>query len=159
MEIETPDSLWVYVLNEDETGEAWLLYPIPGNEPGNPLAPGQLHHLPGTRNERQMYWRISSDAEVEHFLILASREHPRELERELAMLDRPSVDGAPGLLTDEARIAVLRGVGRIVEGVDRPERSIPRIFESVETLRSRSELGDGLWARQVTFRHEGAATP
>ena len=52
LEFESSQPVFVYVVNQDEQGEGYLLFPIPGNSPTNPLPPGQSHRLPGRRSIR-----------------------------------------------------------------------------------------------------------
>ena len=40
---------YVYVVNEDDRGESYLLFPLPGLQAVNPLTAGTRHEIPGPR--------------------------------------------------------------------------------------------------------------
>jgi serine/threonine-protein kinase len=50
----------VYVVNQDEAGEAYLLFPLPGNEPQNPIPLNATNRLPGFRKGEAHYWEVTS---------------------------------------------------------------------------------------------------
>jgi hypothetical protein len=111
---ECAESSFVYVLNEDELGQAFVLFPLRGVEPGNPLAPRQLHRLPGVLAGKPADWRVTSAGGSESILLIASRHALRELEQDLSNL-APVRSGAPvrypALSAHAAR--ALRGIGGI----------------------------------------------
>ena len=50
---------YVYVVNEDDRGESYLLFPLPGLRAMNPLTAGTRHEIPGTVNgERHLLDRL-----------------------------------------------------------------------------------------------------
>jgi eukaryotic-like serine/threonine-protein kinase len=60
----------VYVLNQGGE-DVNLLFPLPGLDLANPLAPGS-QRLPGTRAGEALHWQISVEAEAERFLVIAA---------------------------------------------------------------------------------------
>jgi serine/threonine protein kinase len=89
LQIQTSVPAYVYVVDEDEQGESYLLYPLPGGNQANPLAAGQRHVLPGPQNGQQMSWQVTSAGGREHFLIFASPERAAAFEQLCAALPTP----------------------------------------------------------------------
>ncbi len=68
MRIEASSEVHVYVLNADDTGKAFRLYPLPENGLTNPLSPSTPHRLPdATQN-----WVVTSEGGREHFMVMVS---------------------------------------------------------------------------------------
>lgn len=151
---ENSDSLYVYVINADEQGEAYLLYPHADVTPRNPLAPGS-HHLPGRRGGNRVYWRVTSAGGTERFLLVASRRALPSLDPEGLGLARPERDRAVEYtrVPPEA-VAMLRGVGGLVETEDREGRSArEQLFDLATPLPSRSETVSGVWMRKIELEN------
>lgn len=111
LELESAEPLHVYVLNEDEHGELYLLFPLAGLDRRNPIgpAPGRSTMLPGSLLGAPHDWQVTSAGGVEHFLIVASRGPNPELEERLSVLE-PAAPGRALRLDPLAREAI-RGVG------------------------------------------------
>jgi hypothetical protein len=104
----------VYVLDEDDSGKIFALFPLAGSDLANPLHGGETLRLPGRSGAKHMTWQVTSPGGRETFLVLASRLPLAALERVLASAEpaRPGhavevPDLAPMLPTD------LRGVGLV----------------------------------------------
>ena len=147
LEIEATRSLHLYVVNQDERGESYLLFPLPGQALKNPLAAGTTHRLPG-----RVDWEVTSAGGREHFLVVASPEPLMALEKVFTQLPAPQIGGpAPAALSREA-IGQLRGIGGLS----------PRATAGAATdlLRSAAALGGhetvkGPWMRQFTLENPG----
>src|SRR5207253_7965176 len=50
---------YVYIVNEDDDGETFLLFPLPGQAVENPVAPGTPVRIPGMR-DADLSWQITS---------------------------------------------------------------------------------------------------
>ena len=72
LEFEASRDLYLYVMEEDDRGEAYVLYPLPGSGATNPLAGGRMHRLPPARDGRAYSWGVSSVGGTEHLLIIAA---------------------------------------------------------------------------------------
>ncbi len=151
--LQTSDSLFAYVINEDENGEVFVLFPDPSLEIGNPLPPGN-HRLPGFRGGRMTDWQVTSAGGVERFWILASPGRLTDVEIELAALARPAaggeVLGAPG---DEFEIGNLRGVGGFVEREAVPLVHTKRLMSAAEPLSDTQEIVSGTYARRIELEN------
>ena len=72
--INASQPVFVYIINRDETGQSFLLFPLPGVSPGNPIPTSQMTRLPGTENGRQINWNVTSAGGQEHFFLYVTPE-------------------------------------------------------------------------------------
>ena len=72
LEVTASAETHLYVINEDQAGDLFVLFPLPGVEPSNPLAEG-THRLPGTIAGVEQSWVVTSAGGSESFLMVASR--------------------------------------------------------------------------------------
>jgi len=145
----------LYVVNEDEKGEAFLLFPLPGQPHTNPLEAGQQLTLPGAAR-----WQVSSAGGREHFLVFASPDRLDSFEQAFAALPTPkpnaAVSSAP---LPKTTIERLRGVGGLAplpvgggvtpDGSGRKASELSRLFTT--PLTNSRESVQGLWIRQITL--------
>jgi hypothetical protein len=152
LRIQASEPLYVYVVNEDEKGEAWLLHPLPGFQPGNPVPAGPNQVLPGERQGRRFYWQVTSAGGREHFLVYVSPERLGAFEQVLTALPRAevgrSVEHVP--LTP-ALVGTLRGVGGVVPGAA-PRPGMPTLAE-LQPMPDGREMTSGVWARRITLEN------
>ena len=143
---EGTDAAFVYVVNWDDSGRAYLLFPMRESSLSNPLPGGREHRLPGFVDGEPFAWEVSSGSATEHFAVIASRERLDDFERALAGFAEVSV--GDGTLPRSVFAGVLRGVGkaRATEpppGADRPEAFVEELRERLaadEDLRDRVAL-------------------
>lgn len=151
LEVRGSVPLHVYVIDEDEKGHAFALFPLPGFTLQNPLAPETTHLLPGTDAERrQSYWSVTSSGGREHLLIVASPERVIAFEAEMARLPRPE-PGASAVAIPDSVMVRLRGIGGLVRSTrpaPAPEKATG-LFEMAEKLAGRSEKVEGAWVRRL----------
>jgi serine/threonine protein kinase len=154
LEFRSTRPAWVYVMNEDERGESYLLFPQPLFDRSNPVRPDSLVVLPGTIGGRENAWTVTSRGGREHFLVVASPRPVPEIEAELARLPAAK----PGRPIEYAAIAPptlerLRGVG----GVSALPPDMPAkrsgAFERFEELAGRETGVRGVWVRQLTLEN------
>ena len=155
LETKVSRPAWVYVLNEDERGERYLLFPQPRFDLQNPVSPGASHVLPGSIAGRENAWTVTSRGGREHLLVVVSPEPVDELEAELAQI--PTAD--PGRPITYAPVGqksmeTLRGVGGI-EAIPNDVTPVPesRIFSRFKSLAGRESNVQGVWVRQVSFEN------
>ena len=145
---------YVYIVNEDDHGETFLLFPLPGQAVENPVAPGTSVRIPG-RRDADLSWQITSAGGREHFLIFASPERLPAFEEMFAALPRP-VLGRP---VESAKLppqttSRLRSVGGLAAA---PASASSARLATVFTtpLGDEEEIAHGLWVRQLTVENPG----
>jgi len=151
LQVELSAPAYVYVINEDESGESYLLFPLPGLALTNPLPPGQRHRLPGMWNGEAISWQITSTGKKEHFLIVASPQRSREFEEMFATLPQPSFDRTPARKLSEDEIGVLRSVGGLTASPARKDQQLRLLPQFATPLADAEEQVRGVWIRQVIF--------
>jgi hypothetical protein len=123
LEIQSADAIHVYVIDEDDAGHIFVLHPLQGFEPGNPLPGGVRHRLPGTRAGSIENWQVTSAGGTEEITVIASRGPLTDLERGIAGLPHASRD-ARRAATAPAPSGVLRGIGETAPGAPRGEAGV-----------------------------------
>jgi len=160
LEIEGSKSMHVYVLNEDESGKAFVLFPLPGITEQNPLSSNVRHRLPGQVAGIGTNWEVSSVGGEESFLVLASKRPLEELERQIAGLPRAGSAGAVSI--GEETIDVLRGIGGLAES-PLQETSVrhKRLSDMFAKTAGPSTSKSGIWIWQIRLSNpeETGETP
>ena len=158
---------YLYVVNEDEEGASFLMFPLPGQSVVNPLQPGRRHRIPGMSQGKQISWRVSTPGRREHFVLFASRERSPEFETIVStlpvpLLNSPVASVEPAPLSPEA-LTVLRSVGGLavssVPGADaNASRQLHRLPEFAPFVPG-EQTARGIWRRRATFENpsEGGA--
>ncbi len=102
----------VYVLNEDDHGSLYVLFPVSGSDQQNPVSPGELRRLPGRFQGQEQDWQVTSAGGRETFLVIASPRPLRAFEERLAALER-SESGRMVAYAElrPSDLQALRGVG------------------------------------------------
>ncbi len=154
--IKASESLFVYAIDEDDRGEAYLLFPVADMTPTNPLEPNTPHVLPGTRGERRFYWQVTSAGGREHLVLLASRERLVGFESEMLAVERPVEGRAPiyPRLTNRAKER-LRGMGGFVTDTPDAPRSVATgsLLALARKLTPGPERVSGVWIRRIDLEN------
>lgn len=156
LKIESSVPVYAYVVNEDERGNSFLLFPLPDQALANPLPAGVRHEIPGRVSGDAVRWVVNTAGGREHFLVFITPTAPTPaFERMFASLRRPSLD-APILaapLSDEL-VGALRGVGGLAKAPRAPAN--PTLSGQFTTaLPDTSETAKGVWIRQLTLDNPG----
>ena len=154
LQLETSVPAYVYVVNEDESGEAYLLFPLPGQPVDVPLTAGR-HRLPGMRKDQRLSWRITSAGVREHFVIFVTPERSTTFEKLFAALPAPTVDAREGRRLPRSAIDELRGIGGLAAEKAPPDAAIRNVPAFTTPLPTGAETASGLWVRQVAFENPG----
>jgi hypothetical protein len=175
LEIEGSQPMYVYVLNTDEQGAAYVLQDV---DPKKPLAAGVKHLLPGMREGSERRWRVSSQGGRETILVIASRKILPELDRMIARWRRPTVRGfanpeevgaaasdfeqGPHQMekpetTEKSRGDRPRSAGEVVEaplpdGKAQADSLLPNLIQALLADESRSK---GVWFWQMHLVNDG----
>lgn len=152
------DSMYVYILDEDERGEMFVLFPVANLDLQNPLPGDETHRLPGTWRGRRVDWQVTSAGGKEDIVVIASRAPLETLREEIARLPetgfgpapRPAENGPGGRER-------LRGVGRLVLEPGRdgaPSRQ--RIAEIVRGLAKNAQGSNDAWLWEIVLKNPGS---
>jgi len=151
---------YVYIVNEDEHGDSYMLFPLPGQSLSNPLPAGQTHRLPGKQKEgtlkdQELSWVITTAGGQEHFTIFASPTQLDVLEHAFKGLPRPEI-GKPILsarLPPET-VGALRSVGGLAPAASNPPGAGPlKETKGALALGDTAETARGPWIRQLTLNN------
>ena len=137
----------LYIVNQDDRGESYLLFPLPGQTLSNPLPGGETHRVPGSVD-----WEVTSAGGREHFLIMAS-PHPLDaLEKVFATLPRAEA-GRPVSAVPLSRDVVgqLRGIGGLAPVASSGPAT--ELLKSAVSLGTDAESVTGPWIRQFTLEN------
>ena len=141
---------YVYLINQDDKGEAFVLFPLPGQQLTNPVPVGQ-HQLPGSPGGVEQFWQVSTPGGREHFLVYISPTRLVEFESLLAAMPRAE----PGRPVESVRLGpgaadVLRSVGGLAAAPS-SAASTARPLISLPMLADGRHTANGVWARQISF--------
>ncbi|MFQ5700498.1 MAG: DUF4384 domain-containing protein [Acidobacteriota bacterium] len=144
---------YVYVLNEDDAGNKYVLYPLPGDDgAGNPLAAGPRHRIPA----RDQNWQITSAGGREVFLVIASREPIGNVEESLAKLEPAEAGRAVAVARlDPNAAGQLRGVGGMVPVDPEGEAGRPGSASVVDQISSTLSGSKGVKLIRIELSNPG----
>jgi len=153
LRIDATTDVHVYVINVDDSRDSYLLFPLPGGLT-NPLPAGRTHELPGRQGKERVYWKVTSAAGREHFLILASPTPVPAFEALVRTLPTPTM-GKMVMATPipDSILGEVRGVGGLTADGKKPVSTSGPWFGSAEVLRSGPESVRGMWMRQITLEN------
>ena len=84
LSVQTSVPTYLYVVNEDEKGHAFLLFPLLGADMGTPLDARTAVRVPRDDN-----WQVDAAGGKEHFIVFASTERQPALEEGFKRLPSP----------------------------------------------------------------------
>ncbi len=154
LEFVAPDPLYVYLINEDDNGDAYVLFPLPGMDQTNPLPPG-THRLPPTRDGTPYAWTVSSAGGREHFLIAASSAPIPILENlleDLPVVTEVAALGLAAIPIASGQASLLRGVGVLMADPGAVDDSagaamIEKVRAALEKDSPQSK--NGIWVKRI----------
>jgi eukaryotic-like serine/threonine-protein kinase len=154
LQVRTSVPAYVYVVNEDEQGAGYLLFPLPGQSLTNPLPAGELHRLPGTQGDERLSWQVTSAGGREHFIIFANTAPLSSFDQLFASLSRPVRDKpVQSVSLSREAVGVLRGVGGIAATPAQPGAPVGLARDFGTPLVEGEETVRGVWIRQVTLEN------
>jgi hypothetical protein len=152
-EVRASVPTFVYIVNEDEHGDAYLLFPLPGQSQKNPLPAGTANRLPGVEDNKEIRWQVDKAGGREHFFIFASPERLSVFEQMFARLPHPEA-GRPiqNAALSRASVGMLRSVGGLAPAAESDRPSSGPLTEQFSTpLGDTEETARGVWIRQLTL--------
>ncbi len=133
LEVRGSTDMYLYVLNGDDAGATYALFPMTGIATENPLTGDRVQVLPTSRDVGQN-WLINSVAEAESFLVVASKHSLEWLEKELAEIPQP-----------QETTGTFRGAGELTA----PKTLRSAIVSVYARLRSDATNDQSLWFRKL----------
>ena len=146
LELKPSSDVYTYLINEDDHGAIYLLYPLPHLELQNPLPGGSTHRVPGRWEGRQLAWSVTTVGGTERFMLVTSSE--RLVEFEAAIADLPQAKpGALAVPLTRGTVARLRGVGGLVvdDQATMPTDSVGSLLDSLESSSTQSGARSDVW--------------
>jgi hypothetical protein len=140
---------YVYVANQDEEGDAFLLYPV-RREVTGPLAAQREHRLPEDDNGK--LWQVTSAGGREHFLVFVSQTILKDFDtllRELPLVDEGR--RVTFLRIPKSLIGPTRGVGGLAQVTRMPPSELQQLFKQAQPLSEQKETIEGKWIRELTL--------
>jgi serine/threonine-protein kinase len=149
MQVEASTEVYVYVLNADDAGKSYRLFPLPNHLPDNPLAPSKRHRLPG----ENVNWSVTSEGGREHFVIMVTPVRSEAFEAVIRTIP-PASGGVRVSRVDIPRgdIGVLRSVGGLVRTQAVATTTEPSLiyYDTAGLLTGQQETANGAWVRRLT---------
>lgn len=148
LRLTTSKPAYVYVANQDEEGDGFLLYPL-RPDVVTPLAGQREHRLPVEENGS--LWQVTSPGMREHLLVFVSQTPLVDFDQLWRELPRAEA-GRPVTGPRIPRSAmVTRGVGGLAPAAQTPSPGLKRLFEQAMPLSERQETAAGAWIRELTL--------
>jgi hypothetical protein len=155
LEIEASAPLHVYVVSADDHGETYLLFPLEGYTPANPIPASKLNRLPGSKDGQETLWSVSSVGSREHLLLMASPEPLTAFEPMLKALPRPSAGKTTSYkAVPDSVVGQLRGIGGLVVTAPKNTRPTAPWFDATP-ISAEAESATGPWVRQLVLENRG----
>jgi len=152
LHLHTSVPAYVYVVNEDEMGDSYLLFPIKGRTDVNPLPASTAHRLPSRANER-LSWQVTSAGIREHFLIFVTPEPSPTFDRLFGSLPAAEPDAPLAVKIPGSAVDTLRGIGGLVATPVHADQGMRHVPAYSTALPSSEETAHGLWVRQIAFEN------
>jgi len=153
LHLHTSVPAYVYVVNEDDMGDSYLLFPIKGRTDTNPLPAGTAHRLPGSRANEQLSWQVTSAGIREHFLIFVTPEPSPTFDRLFGSLPAPALDAPLAVKIPGPAVDTLRGIGGLVATTVHADQGMRHVPAYSTALAPSEETAHGLWVRQIAFEN------
>ena len=148
LRVEASKEVYVYVLNTDDAGKTFRLFPLADHQPDNPLAPAKEHRLPG---DVGVDWAVSSAGGREHFVIMVNPVKVDAVEALVRSIPG-AAEGRTAATISTRDIGVLRSVGGLLKDKSAATASEPSLlwFEEASDLTGQRETASGAWMRRLT---------
>ena len=150
MQIESSVEVYAYVLNADDAGKSYRLFPLPDSQPDNPLSGSKVHRLPS----EDMNWVVTREGGREHFVVVVTPVRNEAFEAVIRTIAPAKASGGPVTRSaiPAAEIGVLRSVGGLVKTKTVATASAPSLiwYDTAGELTGQRETASGAWMRRLT---------
>lgn len=140
---------FLYIVNEPEEGQPFLLFPLPGDQRQNPLPANVQARVPAAFD-----WQVTAAGGREHFVVFVSPQRVPAFEDAFAGLPSPREgERVTSAALPAAALERLRSVGGLTPATITPSTG-PRFSQMFTTpLSSQHETAQGLWIRRLTLEN------
>lgn len=158
LEIQGSVPFYVYIFNEDQQGNVFVLFPMEGLDSQNPLEADVEHRLPGAIEGADFNWEVTSVGERETLMVIASRSRLSGIEDKLQGVPTAQV-GRPVEISSQDLVPLLRGIGGLKQAA--PDQSVQGLSLSTafSGLASHALKESGLWTRRMELTNPGVRAP
>ncbi len=148
MRIEASTEVYVYVINADDAGKSFRLFPLPEQGLSNPLSPAKAHRLPDDVHN----WVVTSEGGREHFMIMVSPTRDETTDAIVRTIPAVTSDRPVRQSIPTRSIGALRSVGGLASITPEAHAAKPSWvwFDDARELTGRQETANGAWVRQLT---------
>lgn len=146
VEIDASRKVYVYIFNEDDSGNVVCMYPLDGLDLQNPLPAGE-YRLPGTVDAVPNYWDVTSAGGSETILIVASKKPVDKMESALAQVSKAGEVTEPGFSFE---LETVRGVAGLSP---RPKAEGETLEGMREGLVMRSGKDSDIWVWEIRLQN------
>ena len=145
----------VYVLNEDQSGAVYALFPLAESDLVNPLPANTLLRLPGSRGEAVLAWEVTAGRGEERFLVIAAKQPVAWLEAQLSGFAAPVANPERTYRRlDPTVVNPDRGVGSVAESA--PPNGSDSVLEALAgRLTAGSDDPSGIWLHHLMLYNLG----
>jgi hypothetical protein len=161
LEVKPGERANFYVLNADEEGNVYLLFPLPGLDPGNPLDADRTYHLPGSdAPDSTFYWTVTNAGVQETIVAIAARAPLPDIERAIQAFPKAE-RGRPVLahpLPTEA-LRHLRGIGGLTPAPKRRSDEVHHLInDMLRNLEARRDSTGDVWIWKTELKNPAPRT-
>ncbi len=145
LDLQPREPMYAYVLNEDDAGAVYVLFPIPGASPTNPLSSSIRYRLPGRMGDSLIYWTVTSVGGREEIVVIGSRAPLRELEEVIDRIPRVSERREVRFeRVDPAALGRFRSIGGLAKEQANPGDA-RRLEDAIQALDERRKSAGDVW--------------
>ena len=150
LSVRTSTPTYLYVVNEDEKGVGYLLFPLPGADMSKPVPARTAVRVPEDVN-----WQVDAAGGKEHFIVFASTEKQPALEEGFKRLPAPRLgEGTP---LPPGALEMFRSVGRLTPAAPRDKAGTHYRDLFTTPLAGPETVPRGVWwVRQLTVENPGS---
>ena len=150
MRLEASTEVYVYVVNADDAGKSFRLFPLAEYGLSNPLGPSKTDRLPDDGRN----WLVTSEGGREHFMVMVSPTRDETIDAVFRTI--PAVSSDPTVTRQSIptrSIGMLRSVGGLVSSTPGAVAAKPSLvwFDGARELTGQQETTSGTWIRQLTI--------
>jgi len=156
LEIRGTKRMHVYVLEEDDVGNNFVLFPA-ATDIRNPLSARARHRLPGKIEEKEQSWVVTSLGNRETVMIIASRQPLEKLEAAIVSMKRASPERVAYGPESPGQQDQVRGFGGMSDDPSLGEQDSSSTLAGVANLLATlTSDRSGVWFQKIELKTPGS---